>query len=102
MIKSQNSRSNPESELQEAVQQDLRTHGVSLYQDIVLGFASSYVNSKDHMQSMNKNDEEDFKELFEKTENDFSLLLEQKTTFKRDKMAGLQLNQNLIKVKESS
>ena len=60
MIKSRNNRSEVDSELKEAVQQDLRTHGVSLYQDVVLGFACSYVNSKDHMQRIIKNDEQAF------------------------------------------
>ena len=32
-------KSNGDSDIKEAIQQDLRTHGVSLYQDIVLGFA---------------------------------------------------------------
>ena len=95
-------KSNGDSDIKEAIQQDLRTHGVSLYQDIVLGFAFSYVNSKDHMYKMNRNDEEAYRELVTKTKNDFSLVLEKKTTFMRENIAELRLNQNLIKDKESS
>ena len=96
MIKSRNNRSGADTELKEAVQQDLRTHGLSLYQDVVIGFACSYVHSKDHMLNVIKNVEEAYQQLFKKLELEFSWVLEQFPTFNRAKLATMQLNQKLI------
>ena len=83
------------SELVKDAYADLTTHGLTLYSEIMCNFVAAHLNSEVFSQIQSKNEEKAYRELFERTNRDFTRLLrEHVRTFNDNLVASLHPKAN--------